>query len=245
MRTMSGAPLTPRPTPLNDALFGEGERIGRDAADAAGFQRDAADAYCHRCGATMAAEAVTAGGCAFCRGRRRPWQRAVRLGSYTEPMRSWIIRMKFGGAWGWAEWFGEQLGEAVAEAGLPERTAIVPVPLHWMRAMRRGFDQSRLIALTCGRRLDRPVAPVLRRRRRTRPQSRIKADRQRWLNVRDAFAIRPVNLAGWHVVLVDDVTTTGATARACGRLLRRAGAVQITLAVVAAVDGRGGDFELK
>jgi len=239
LRTVTSVPLR-----LIDELLGDRELIGQHAAREVDWHPDTTDMYCHRCGATMSAEAVTETGCAFCRDRSLPWQHVVRLGGYREPLRSWIIRMKFGGSWGWAEWFGEQLADAMRAIDLPPRTVIVPVPLHWMRTMRRGFDQSRVMAESLAGQTGLPIARVLQRRRRTRPQSRINAQQQRWENVRDAFVVRPVELAGWHVVLVDDVTTTGATARACVRLLKSAGARTITLAVAAVVDSRGGDFEL-
>jgi len=234
--------VTTLPARLLDDLLGEREKIGRHAVAETDWRVDAFDAYCHRCGASMAAEAVTATGCAFCRDRSLPWQRVVRLGGYREPLRSWIIRMKFGGMWGWAEWFGEQLAESLGTIDLPAKTVIVPVPLHWMRTLRRGFDQARVMAESCAGVSGLPVARVLRRHRRTKPQSRITAQQKRWENVRDAFACQWVELAGWHVVLIDDVTTTGATARACAGLLKRAGAERITLAVASVVDPRGGDF---
>jgi len=184
----------------------------------------------------MAAEAVTASGCGLCRDRKLPWDHVLRLGAYREPMRSWIIRMKFHGNWGWAEWFGEQLADAIKDADQPRPDVIVPVPLHWMRTLRRGFDQSRVMAETCGRVAPLPVARLLRRHRRTRPQSRITAKQHRWENVRDAFTIRPINLSGAHVLVVDDVTTTGSTARACVGLLRKSGAARVDLAVAAVVD---------
>lgn len=221
---------------LFDELLGERELIGEAAAAEADWHRDPPNRYCPRCGATMAREAVTDTGCAFCRDRTLPWDRLVRLGAYREPMRSWIIRMKFGGNWGWAEWFGEQLAEAISRDDLARPDYIVPVPLHWMRALRRGFDQSRVMAVSCGRQLGVDVTRVLRRTRRTRPQSRITAKQHRWENVRNAFASRPIDLDGAHLLLVDDVTTTGATARACVKLLREAGAHRVDLAVAAVVD---------
>jgi competence protein ComFC len=97
---------------------------------------------------------------------------------------------------------------------------LVPVPLHPHRQRARGYNQSLLLAREISRRLELPLAAeALVRRRDTPPQAKaVEADARR-RNVADAFDCRPRAVAGRRVLLVDDVTTTGATLDACARAL--------------------------
>jgi len=114
----------------------------------------------------------------------------------------------------------------------------VPIPLHYRRRWRRGYDQARLIARAFAREKAIPCASLLRRIRATSAQSTQGSLTARRRNPRGAFALEPVDLSGWSVWLIDDVCTTGATAERCARLLRRAGACRVHLAVAAVTDPR-------
>ena len=99
---------------------------------------------------------------------------------------------------------------------------VVPVPLHRSRERTRGFNQARALA----RRLDRPMLDALVRTRRTASQADLTAAKRR-ANVRGAFEWRGRALTGLTVVLVDDVSTTGATLNACATVLLDAGAQEV------------------
>jgi ComF family protein len=113
---------------------------------------------------------------------------------------------------------------------------LVPVPLHPRRERARGFNQARELAQQLGVR----VVEALERRRYTLSQVDLAADR-RHANVQGAFAIRrtwlrrPVVLNGLTVVLIDDVTTTGATLEACAEVLRNAGVREVRALTAARV----------
>ncbi len=111
---------------------------------------------------------------------------------------------------------------------------VVPVPLHERRLRERGFNQSSLLAAALARGAGRPCcADVLVRRRPTATQTGLSAAERR-RNVRDAFAVRRrAVVAGRIVTLVDDVLTTGATARACALVLRECGVSELRLLTVA------------
>ena len=105
---------------------------------------------------------------------------------------------------------------------------LVPVPLHSRRLRERGYNQAEIIARHLGRLVQVPVATDrLRRHRYTAPQARTADVEERRSNVSRAFGCRPGSVTGLKVLLVDDVTTTGATLEACAIELRKAGAVEV------------------
>lgn len=122
----------------------------------------------------------------------------------------------------------------VAAHGGRPMDLIVPVPLHWRRLVMRRFNQSALLGFALSRALNVPCLPQgLKRTRYTTPQMRLpRAERLR--NVRDAFAVPDAAIiAGKHVLLVDDVVTTGATVAACAAALKKAGAASVHVLALA------------
>ncbi len=202
---------------------------------------DRTQAYCVRCGVSMGPGGVTSRGCACCVGLAIPWDRIVRLNAYTEPVDSWIASMKFGGAWPWATWFGRALAEVIGQTDQHhQNVAVCPVPMHWARRIRRGYNQAHLMGAALARCNRWPIVPLLRRTRYTAPQITV-APWRRKANIRRSFSVRPLDLSGWHIWIVDDVKTTGSTLSACARLLRRAGALSVNAAVAAVADPRSID----
>lgn len=128
---------------------------------------------------------------------------------------------------------GRAIGRAWAEAGQPSPDLVVPVPLHRLRRLERGYNQSHRLALGISEALSVPIRDdLLTRRRATRSQTNL-SQAARWTNVADAFALTSDEaVAGRRVLLVDDVVTTGATAVAAAAPLRAAGA-RADLAVLA------------
>jgi ComF family protein len=110
---------------------------------------------------------------------------------------------------------------------------LIPVPLHFLRRCKRGFNQAELIAAELQRHCGIPVRRhLLRRISHTSAQSGL--DRKtRQKNLRDAFRCTPLH--GAHVALIDDVLTTGATLQECGRIVKKAGAGRISVWVAARV----------
>ena len=112
--------------------------------------------------------------------------------------------------------------------------AVTPVPLHWRRRWQRGFNQSELLARAIARRRGIPLIRALRRGAATQAQAGL-SNAQRRENVAAAFRSRR-RVAGLRILLIDDVMTTGATAGACARALKKAGAKSVSLAALARVD---------
>lgn len=122
-----------------------------------------------------------------------------------------------------------------AFAGLPRPDAIVPVPLHRSRLRQRGYDQALELARPVAGALGIPLLDaVLFRAVATSPQSRLDAADRRY-NLEDAFDVRPCVDLPAHVVLVDDVMTTGATLHSAAQTLYLAGAVRVDAWVAARV----------
>jgi ComF family protein len=130
----------------------------------------------------------------------------------------------------------ELAADPAARAVLQPGVLLVPVPLHPRRREERGFNQAELLAAELARRAGVDVAVgALVRRRDTSPQTGLSAAARR-SNVAGAFVVRRQSrVAGRAVVVVDDVMTTGATARACARALREAGVAEVRVLTAARV----------
>ncbi|MGA9424839.1 MAG: phosphoribosyltransferase family protein, partial [Terracidiphilus sp.] len=192
-------------------------------------------------------------GASLCRGCRMvppDFERAVAYGPYEERMRAAIHALKYDRMHPAARRMGAKLAEAVAKlAGeAPNELLVVPVPLHRTKYAERGFNQARVLAVYAMRALRRShpewkltLAPsTLMRLRATGTQAGL-TPRQRRINVRGAFRVEnSAAVRNKHMLLVDDILTTGATARAAARTLKQAGAATVWVATLA----RAGRAEL-
>jgi ComF family protein len=167
------------------------------------------------------------------------------LGAYADTLRELVHALKYDGRRSVAPRLAALVRERCG-AVLAGADAVVPVPLHRRREWTRGFNQADAIAGA----LRLPVWRLLRRTRHTVPQSTLAAPERR-RNVRAAFALRPQvwggrrgkALSGACLVLVDDVSTTGATLDACAEVLKAGGAREVRAVTVArAVMGHGGSL---
>lgn len=148
---------------------------------------------------------------------------------YQHPLDALILRFKRGGDLACGQLLAELFCRQTAIQGAPE--LLIPVPLHIRRLRDRGFDQATQLALSLGAHYRVPVANVLDRVRDTGSQAGLSAV-QRKLNVRAAFRVNR-EIQAKHVVLIDDVATTGATLNACALALKRAGVLRVDAWVLA------------
>jgi ComF family protein len=195
-----------------------------------------AEPCCARCGLPFdysAGDDVLCGGCLAeppCFDRLRA---AV---AYGEIPRKVALKLKYGGRPGVAETMARLMRRhlddllATSSAGGGSGALLVPVPLHRWRIWRRGYNQAALIATALARRSSaEAVLDLLERVRRT-PPLRGMGRKARRDAVRGVFRVAERHrdrLRGRSVILIDDVYTSGATANACARILRRAGAAEI------------------
>ncbi|MBV9527391.1 ComF family protein [Sphingomonas sp.] len=180
---------------------------------------------CSTCGLPL--QATEADSCAVCLARPPRIARTRAAVAYDEVSRGLAIRLKYGRKVAIAKTMARFMAPLVEQGG--ERL-LVPVPLHRSRLWWRGFNQSALVATELSRRIGIPAAPmVLSRQRRTPPLKGMSAS-QRRRAVSGAFRVRePAAVRGKTIILVDDVLTTGSTAEACARALKRAGAERVEL----------------
>jgi ComF family protein len=180
---------------------------------------------CTVCGLPLEATDATTCGACLARPPRIARTRAAVV--YDDVSRSLAIRLKYGRKVAIARTMARYMAPLVESSGDP---LLIPVPLHRTRLWRRGFNQSALVAREISRRLDLSTnAFVLRRIRRTAALKGM-SPLQRRKTVAGAFAIGDKTaVAGRTVILVDDVLTTGSTAEACARTLKRAGATRVEL----------------
>ena len=117
---------------------------------------------------------------------------------------------------------------AIRSESLIEPEVLIPIPLHWLRLVRRGFNQSGLLADAAGRALQLPIAHKIGyRQKNTKPQATLGAA-QRKENIQGAFRVQVINPSA-AVCIIDDVVTTGATASAFAAALREIGYKRISL----------------
>lgn len=144
-----------------------------------------------------------------------PIQRAAALFWFVDgsPWRSAIHHFKYGGAWLTAYNLGRWLGRLLRQSGnFDDIDLVVPIPLHWRRRLLRGYNQSEYIARGIAEELGVKVDfRTLCRRRYNRTQTSRRSS-ERWGNVDGIFRVRNAErFSGKHILLVDDVLTTGAT----------------------------------
>ncbi len=203
---------------------------------------------CARCGDTLhipagTASPASASFCRICRLAPPPFVRAVSYGLYQDRMKAAIHALKYNRLHPAARPLGQLLARAIAQlAGeAPAEMLVVPVPLHRAKFVDRGFNQARALAEHAlgFLRKSHPqwrltlASSTLMRLRATESQASL-TTRQRRLNVRGAFTVSdPEAVRMKHILLVDDILTTGATARAASRALGRAGAASVWVATLA------------
>lgn len=150
---------------------------------------------------------------------------------YDFPLSALIRRFKYQGSLSAGNSLGQLLLEHVQQHCTAPPQLLIPVPLHWRKHWQRGFNQAMFTAQYLGKQLGIPVVKACYRREHSHSQQGLsRHDRLR--NLRRAFALR-LGLQGFihnkHVALVDDVVTTGATARSLGELLLKAGAARVDI----------------
>ena len=152
---------------------------------------------------------------------------------FESPVREAILALKFANLRSIGGTLSAYLAEMLTQDDL-EFDVLVPVPLHKRRMRQRGYNQSEIIAAELGKETATEVDErCLRRITYIGPQAQASTADERRANVAQAFECRPGRVGGKRVAVIDDVTTTGATLRACAQALKRARAMEVWVITVA------------
>jgi ComF family protein len=180
---------------------------------------------CKTCG--MPLQATEQRTCGACLARPPRIARTRAAVAYGDLARSLAIRLKYGRKVAIARTMARYMAPLVGDEG---DRLLVPVPLHRTRLWGRGFNQSALVARELSRQLGVAAEPLALKRIRRTPPLKGMSPLQRRKTVSGVFRVRnKAAVAGKTVILVDDVLTTGSTAEACARTLKRAGAARVEL----------------
>jgi ComF family protein len=191
---------------------------------------------CRRCALPLPA-ASAAGECGHCLREPPPVDACHAAVSYEYPWSALIAQFKFNGQAGWARSFAMLMRSAPwVEPALDRADLVLPMPLSTQRLAERGFNQALLLARCLA---PRKAAPQLLLRVRHSVAQTTLDRKDRLGNVKGAFAVHPDGMArlrGAHVVLVDDVMTSGASMFTAASALRQAGAASVAALVLARTD---------
>jgi len=191
--------------------------------------------FCHRCSQPFDGAITNSFICSNCSDRRFHFDCAVAPYLAKGPVRECVHRFKYNGQYHLRHQLAEWAAAGLEDERLrsPAFDALVPVPLHPTRQRERTFNQAEAIARELSRRAKVPMWRALRRTRYTTTQTRLDRE-ERMENLHGAFRVRQPSLVlDRHLILVDDVFTTGSTVEECARALRAAGAASVRALTVA------------
>ena len=197
--------------------------------------------HCQRCSVPLASNSL----CGSCQRRPPTYHRCISAFHYQSPVDNIILRLKNDPYTPEIKQLCAALAGCIAksyqQAQLPCPETIIPLPLHWLKMTRRGFNQSQIISGLLADHLDHQhninieIRNDICQRIVMGTDQHLLSAKRRLTSIKNAFAIGPEfllgtkNLAGLSVAVVDDVVTTGATANSIATALLRAGAAQVDI----------------
>ncbi len=198
------------------------------------FKLPIAKSYCRRCGSLLSESLLdffdphTLNYCSHCERENLPYERVFIGFLYREPIKSLIHRAKFREDFILAYQLGKLL-KKLSPVNVKDYDYVLPIPLSLKREQERGYNQSLLLLWgLMGFHLPKKI---LWRIRHTRPQSEL-SGKERKENVKNVFECRE-DLSGKKILLVDDIMTTGATLKEASKVLKKKGAKEVHLLVLA------------
>ncbi len=198
------------------------------------------DTRCIRCGISIGPyiSSDAKEGCIVCKGKPLYFDTVTPIVRYGSVIKTLVHKFKYAKQ----RFLARILNDIIIEhkrikESISDIDIIVPVPLHWIKRLHRGFNQSELLSLGIQRHFLKPIVRNnLYRIRNTEAQTLL-SKTQRQINIRNAFSVRrPEIFRGKRILLVDDVLTTGATASECSKKLKESGAESVHIVVLATAE---------
>lgn len=187
------------------------------------LDRQSSSVICAHCGTVY----YGGGFCTGCRRKNVRLLRAPAAYTYDETVRGIIHAFKFGGVYRMAKWMAGEMVKVLRAEEMTGFDLIIAVPLHYTRRFARGYNQSEKLARQVSLQTGINMGYLLKRTRATKQQSLL-SDKQRRVNLDNAFAVTG-DVKGKKILLIDDVRTTGTTAVKCTDTLFGAGAREVTV----------------
>ncbi len=193
---------------------------------------------CDKCGIPLPGEDTgTAALCDDCISIARPWAQGRAALLYRDNGRRMVLALKHGDRQDLVQPAGDWLLRAARPILRPDML-VVPIPLHWFRLLRRRYNQSALLTARVAKLAGLEHCPDLLQRRRHTPTQEGRGRDARFVNMADALRVHPRHMGraeGRHILLVDDVMTSGATLAAAAEACLSAGAADISVLTLARV----------
>lgn len=182
--------------------------------------------FCRQCGVKLSTSQTRCGQCLV----KPPKFSETRYAAiYQYPIDQWVMSYKFSNNIKLSRLFAELIHQQLTS--IPRYYVLMPVPLHGLRLKKRGYNQAYEMAVELSKLSGRQLDTSLKRHKKTAMQAQLTLS-ERNKNVRSAFSLRKT-LKNCHVILIDDVMTTGNTLNECAKTLHKGGAKDIRVAVFA------------
>lgn len=174
---------------------------------------------CHLCGREIAGLKCRCGS---------PLKKAIPAYSayhFELPVSTLVKAFKYRSVTKLSEWMADEMIKALK--GEKNFDAVTYVPMHFVRRIKRGYNQSQILAKLISEKMNIPLKPMLRRKRFTRKQASLNRNKRR-TNLINAITIKDKDIKGMNILLIDDVRTTGTTIITCAKVLKENGAGKIS-----------------